>query len=151
MNRFAGCFEIDPRIRRKLDAIPAVKPESSAADGATDLGEQRAKVLRDRGGRGRRPDRLDELVASDDAIAIRDEVDEDQPSLAAGQRVLDPATHEVARGGENVSLTATEFRLLEFLMRRAGRVASRSAIIEAVWGFEASRMGTAINRASSAT
>ncbi|HEX4807812.1 MAG TPA: winged helix-turn-helix domain-containing protein, partial [Bryobacteraceae bacterium] len=34
------------------------------------------------------------------------------------------------------ALTATEFRLLEFLMRRVGRAASRSAIIEAVWGFD---------------
>lgn len=35
-----------------------------------------------------------------------------------------------------MSLTATEFRLLECLMRRAGRACSRSALIEAVWGFE---------------
>jgi two-component system response regulator MprA len=50
--------------------------------------------------------------------------------------VLDPATREVARGGEAVGLTATEFRVLEFLMRRAGRAVSRSAVIEGVWGFE---------------
>lgn len=49
---------------------------------------------------------------------------------------LDPASRQVLRGGRLVSLTATEFRVLEFLMRRAGRAASRSAIIEAVWGFE---------------
>jgi two-component system response regulator MprA len=49
---------------------------------------------------------------------------------------LDPASRQVLRGGRPVSLTATEFRVLEFLMRRAGRAASRSAIIEAVWGFE---------------
>lgn len=34
-------------------------------------------------------------------------------------------------------LTATEYKLLEFLMRRAGGVASRRAIVEAVWGLEA--------------
>jgi DNA-binding response OmpR family regulator len=33
-------------------------------------------------------------------------------------------------------LTATEYRLLEFLMRRVGHAVSRSAIIEGVWGFE---------------
>jgi two-component system response regulator MprA len=49
---------------------------------------------------------------------------------------LDPASREVTRAGRKVNLTATEFRVLEFLMRRAGRAASRSAIIEAVWGFE---------------
>jgi DNA-binding response OmpR family regulator len=50
--------------------------------------------------------------------------------------VLDPVSREVTRGGKSVSLTATEYRLLEFLMRRAGRAVSRSAIIEGVWGFE---------------
>ena len=49
---------------------------------------------------------------------------------------LDPASRQVVRGGHPVSLTATEFRVLEFLMRRAGHAASRSSIIEAVWGFE---------------
>lgn len=49
---------------------------------------------------------------------------------------LDPASREVTRAGSKVNLTRTEFRVLEFLMRRAGRAASRSAIIEAVWGFE---------------
>jgi DNA-binding response OmpR family regulator len=49
---------------------------------------------------------------------------------------LDPASRQALRGGHAVNLTATEFRVLEFLMRRAGRAASRSAIIEAVWGFE---------------
>ena len=49
---------------------------------------------------------------------------------------LDPASRKVIRGGRKIHLTATEFRVLEFLMRRAGRAASRSALIEAVWGFE---------------
>ena len=49
---------------------------------------------------------------------------------------LDPASREVTRAGQPVILTATEFRVLEFLMRRPGRAASRTAIIEAVWGFE---------------
>jgi len=50
---------------------------------------------------------------------------------------LAPAGRTVERGGIPVALTATEFRLLEFLMRRAGRAVSRSAIIEGVWGCEA--------------
>ncbi len=49
---------------------------------------------------------------------------------------LDPAAHRVTRAGLEVALTATEFRILEFLLRNAGRAESRSAIIEAVWGFE---------------
>lgn len=46
---------------------------------------------------------------------------------------LDPAAHRVHRSEREIHLTATEFRLLEFLMRRTGRVISREALIEAVW------------------
>lgn len=49
---------------------------------------------------------------------------------------LDTIASRVTRAGEELRLTPTEFRLLEFLMRRNGRVASRQAIIEAVWGLE---------------
>ena len=56
--------------------------------------------------------------------------------LQVDDLVLDPAARKVTRAGREVSLTATEFRVLEVLMRRAGRAASRTAIIEAVWGFE---------------
>jgi DNA-binding response OmpR family regulator len=59
-----------------------------------------------------------------------------QPTLRVADLVLDPASHEVTRGGSAIVLTTTEFRLLEFLMRRAGRVCSRAAIIEGVWGFD---------------
>ena len=58
------------------------------------------------------------------------------PTLQIDDLVLDPGAREVTRTGHKINLTATEFRVLEFLLRRAGRAASRSAIIEAVWGFE---------------
>lgn len=48
---------------------------------------------------------------------------------------LDPASHQVSRAGVPLSLTATEYRVLEFLMRRVGRAVSRSSMIEGVWGF----------------
>ena len=54
-------------------------------------------------------------------------------SLVVGDLVLNPATHRVSRGNQEIHLTLTEFRLLEFLMRRAGRVVLRSSIIHAVW------------------
>jgi len=50
--------------------------------------------------------------------------------------VLNPATREVSRGGKRITLTRTEYALLEFLLRRPGRVISRATLIEAVWGFE---------------
>ena len=56
--------------------------------------------------------------------------------LQVNDLILNPTSHEVSRAGRQVNLTATEFRFLEHLMRRAGRVASRTSIIDAVWGFE---------------
>jgi DNA-binding response OmpR family regulator len=49
---------------------------------------------------------------------------------------LDLVTHDAMRAGEPLDLTNTEFRLLEFLMRRVGRACSRNAIIDGVWGLE---------------
>jgi DNA-binding response OmpR family regulator len=56
--------------------------------------------------------------------------------LQVDDLVLDPASHEVSRAGMAIGLTATEYRVLEFLIRRAGHAVSRPAIIEGVWGFE---------------
>lgn len=56
--------------------------------------------------------------------------------LRVADLVLNRATREVYRARREINLTATEFRLLEFLMRRPGVVVSRNAIVEAVWGFD---------------
>jgi DNA-binding response OmpR family regulator len=57
-------------------------------------------------------------------------------ALQVADLELDTIANRVTRAGEELRLTPTEFRLLEFLMRRNGRIASRQAIIEAVWGLE---------------
>jgi DNA-binding response OmpR family regulator len=49
---------------------------------------------------------------------------------------LDPATRKAARNEKTVVLSATEFSLLEYLMRNAGRVLTRSAILEHVWQYD---------------
>ena len=49
---------------------------------------------------------------------------------------LDPAAHTVTRAGESINLTPREYRLLELLMRNAGRVVSRDKILDSVWGFD---------------
>ena len=56
--------------------------------------------------------------------------------LEVGDLVLDPATREVCRGGTRISLTRTEYSLLEQLIYRAGTVVRRQLLIEAVWGFD---------------
>jgi DNA-binding response OmpR family regulator len=55
--------------------------------------------------------------------------------LKVGDLKLDPATHQTWRGDEEVALTARQFALLEFMMRRAGEVLSKAAILEHVWDF----------------
>ncbi|WP_214465645.1 response regulator transcription factor [Microbacterium flavescens] len=56
-------------------------------------------------------------------------------ALAVGDLVLDPVSRDVSRGGTRIDLTAREFAVLAFLMRRAGEVVSKAQIIEAVWDF----------------
>jgi len=55
--------------------------------------------------------------------------------LEVGDLTLDPAARRVTRGDAAVELTAKEFALLEYFMRRPGEVLTRSRIIEHVWDF----------------
>lgn len=56
--------------------------------------------------------------------------------LQVDDLVLNPASHQVTRGKREIHLSPTEFRLLELLMRRSGRVVPRDAIVDAVWDFD---------------
>jgi two-component system, OmpR family, response regulator len=57
-------------------------------------------------------------------------------SIEVADLVLCPVTRRVRRGSHEIHLSPTLYTLLEFLMRRAGRVVSRDAIEDGVWGFE---------------
>ena len=56
--------------------------------------------------------------------------------LRSGDLELDRTRCIVRRGSEELTLTATEFRLLEFLMSRPGVVFSREQLLDAVWGHD---------------
>jgi len=56
--------------------------------------------------------------------------------LTVGDLMLDPATRQALRGGKTIYLSATEYSLLEYLMRNAGRVVTRSMILEHVWQYD---------------
>jgi two-component system OmpR family response regulator len=56
-------------------------------------------------------------------------------TLSAGDLVLDPARKTVTRGGAPIDLTTREFAVLEFLLRHAGEVVSKSQILAGVWDF----------------
>ena len=56
--------------------------------------------------------------------------------IVVGDLVLDEDSHEVTRGGEQISLTATEFELLRFMMRNSKRVLSKAQILDRVWDYD---------------
>ncbi|MDO7868838.1 response regulator transcription factor [Nocardioides jiangxiensis] len=60
----------------------------------------------------------------------------ENPVLAVGDLTLDEESHEVTRAGEEISLTATEFELLRFLMRNPRRVLSKAQILDRVWNYD---------------
>jgi len=81
-----------------------------------------------------KPFSFQELLARIRAL-IRRGAAERPATLAVGDLVLDPARHDVRRGGEPIALTAKEFALLEYFMRHAGQALNRSLLIEHVWDF----------------
>jgi DNA-binding response OmpR family regulator len=56
--------------------------------------------------------------------------------LQVSDLILDPESREVSRAGVPITLTRTEYSLLERLMYRAGKVVPRHTLIESVWGFD---------------
>ena len=56
--------------------------------------------------------------------------------LVVGDLSLDEDTREVSRGGQEISLTPTEFELLRYLMRNPRRVLSKAQILDRVWNYD---------------
>ena len=75
--------------------------------------------------------RLRGLLRRTGATTVRPE-----SQLIVGDLILDEESHEVTRAGEPVSLTATEFELLRFLMRNPRRVLSKAQILDRVWSYD---------------
>ncbi|HEY5481433.1 MAG TPA: response regulator transcription factor [Verrucomicrobiae bacterium] len=76
-----------------------------------------------------------ELIARVRALGRRGS-ETKSPVLRVGDLALDTVTREARRGGVAIELTAREYRLLEFLMRSAGRICGRMAILEKVWDYD---------------
>jgi two-component system, OmpR family, response regulator MprA len=98
-----------------------------------------------------KPFALEELLARLRALLRRRTADEVAAAAAgAGARLeladlsLDPATREVRRGERAISLTRTEFSLLELLLAHPKRVLTRSQILEQVWGYDFPTTGNAL-------
>lgn len=93
-----------------------------------------------------KPFALEELLARLRALLRRTTIDEQLESapLSFLDLTLDPVTREVHRGQRSISLTRTEFALLEMLITNPRRVLTRSRILEEVWGFDFPTSGNAL-------
>jgi len=84
-----------------------------------------------------KPFAFEVLLARLRALARRPQAAQ-APVLRTLDLALDPASRRVERDGHDVKLSAKEFSLLHFLMRRAGQTVPRRTLIEAVWGYGSS-------------
>jgi two-component system phosphate regulon response regulator PhoB len=81
-----------------------------------------------------KPFSVPELLARIKSILRRVNPDAIAERLKAGDILLDRRTRRVTRATRDITLSPTEFRLLEYLMQSPGRVYSRSQLLDAVWG-----------------
>jgi two-component system, OmpR family, response regulator len=85
-----------------------------------------------------KPFSLEEVVARLRALMRRAGATSRRESsvLKVGDLTLDEDSHEVFRDGQEITLTATEFELLRFLMRNPRRVLSKAQILDRVWDYD---------------
>jgi two-component system OmpR family response regulator len=76
-----------------------------------------------------------ELLARIEALARRGEAEAPQTTLAVDDLRMDLLARTVARAGKPIELQPREFRLLEYLMRHAGHVVTRTMLLENVWDY----------------
>ena len=83
-----------------------------------------------------KPFAFSELLARVQALIRRTSHAAETTRLMVGEVSLDLLTREVIRAGMTIDLQPREFALLEYLMRHAGRILSKSMIMEHVWGYD---------------
>ena len=76
-----------------------------------------------------------ELVARVEALGRRQGGEAPVTVLKAGELEMDLLARKVTRGGQKIDLQPREFRLLEYLMRHAGQVVTRTMLLEKVWDY----------------
>ncbi len=83
-----------------------------------------------------KPYAFSELLARIEALARRTSPEEGSTRFVVGDLVLDRLSHKVTRGTEPLILQPREFRLLEYLMKHAGQVVTRTMLLENVWDYQ---------------
>src|SRR6476646_9657412 len=152
---WADALSAGADFRPHLMVLDVMLPDMEGFDVAQRLGAQRARVpiifltARDAtddkirgltlGGDDyvTKPFSLEELVARIRSILRRSGLAEPESSRLTFEDIeLDEDAHEVTRAGKNVELTATEYRLLRYLMLNPRRVLTRSQLLEHVWEYD---------------
>jgi two-component system OmpR family response regulator len=82
-----------------------------------------------------KPFAFGELVARLDALVRRARDDAPETDLTVADLQMDPLSRTVTRAGKQIQLQPREFRLLEYLMRHAGHVVTRTMLLENVWDY----------------
>lgn len=82
-----------------------------------------------------KPFSFSELLARIEALLRRSSPAEESGRLSIGDLSMDLMTREVSRAGRRIELQPREFSLLEYLMRNAGRVVSKTMVLEHVWDY----------------
>jgi two-component system, OmpR family, response regulator len=82
-----------------------------------------------------KPYAFSELLARVEILSRRKAPQLAETSYIVRDLRLDRLSHKVSRGGEDIQMQPREFRLLEYLMRNAGRVVTRTMLLEQVWDY----------------
>ena len=82
-----------------------------------------------------KPYAFTELLARVEALARRSRPLDVETQYKVADLTLDRLSHEVRRGNEEIVLQPREFRLLEYMMRNAGQVVTRTMLLENVWDY----------------
>jgi two-component system OmpR family response regulator len=82
-----------------------------------------------------KPYAFSELLARIEALARRSVPEEAETRYVVGDLVLDRLSHKVTRAGQAIPLQPREYRLLEYLMKHAGQVVTRTMLLESVWDY----------------
>ena len=132
-------FEVCRRLRNDGIAAPVIfltaRDATEDKVGGLDLGADDYVT---------KPFSLEEVVARVRALLRRTREVGDDERLRYADLEMDDESHEVWRAGEAITLTATEYNLLRFLLLNAGRVLSKSQILDHVWQYDFGGTGTVV-------
>ncbi len=127
-------FEVAKRIRQAdgaVDRLPVIflTARDTTADKVEGLGLGGDDYVT-------KPFSLEELIARVQAVLRRAGATDGGTRLSFSDLTLDEETREVRRGDDLIDLTATEYRLLHYLLLNARRVLTRTQILEHVWEYD---------------